>query len=193
MVSHPAKLFDKRNQRLSVDTFGMNPFWSFFETLLGLGVEPKNLTFAQISLRGIIVLIAALAMIRLGSKRSLAEKTAFDAVLIVVLASVLARAINGSAAFFPTLGSGFVFVLLHRLVGTIACLSHGFGIVIKGRPEVVVQNGNVQWKAMHRNHISKHDLEEDLRLSAKTEDLSKIRVARIERSGDISFIKTDEE
>jgi uncharacterized membrane protein YcaP (DUF421 family) len=41
----------------------------------------------------------------------------------------------------------------------------------------------------HRNQISKHDLEEDLRLNAHTEELAEIRVARIERSGDISFIK----
>jgi uncharacterized membrane protein YcaP (DUF421 family) len=77
------------------------------------------------------------------------------------------------------------------LFGTIACRSHGFGIVIKGQPDVIVQNGNIHWQTMHRNHISKHDLEEDLRLSAKTEDLSTIRIARVERSGDISFIKTE--
>jgi uncharacterized membrane protein YcaP (DUF421 family) len=41
------------------------------------------------------------------------------------------------------------------------------------------------------NHISQHDLEEDMRLDVKTEDLSKIRVARVERSGDISFIKAE--
>ena len=34
-----------------------------------------------------------------------------------------------------------------------------------------------------------HDLEEDMRLDAKIEDVSKMRAARIERSGDISFIK----
>ncbi len=50
-------------------------------------------------------MVAALVMIRLGTKRSLAEKTAFDAVLLIVLASILARAVNGSAAFFPTLGA----------------------------------------------------------------------------------------
>ena len=33
----------------------MNAFWNSFETLLGLGVDPRNLTFVQISLRGIIV------------------------------------------------------------------------------------------------------------------------------------------
>lgn len=159
--------------------------------LLGLGAEPKNLTFVQVSLRGIIVLIAALIMIRLGSKRSLAEKTAFDATLIVILASVLARAINGSSAFFPTLGGGFVLVALHRLLAWIAYRSHGFGMLIKGEPHVIVQNGVIQWNVLKRHHISKHDLEEDLRLRAKTEDLSKIRIARIERSGDISFIKAN--
>ncbi len=169
----------------------MNSFWTFTETLIGIGVEPHKLTFLQISLRGIIVLNAALLMIRLGSKRSLAQKTIFDAVLIVVLSSVLARAINGSAPFFPTIGGGFVLVFLHRLFASVACRSHAFGILIKGEPHVLVRNGEINWNAMRRHHISKHDLEEDMRLSAKTEDLSKIAVARVERSGDISFIKAD--
>ncbi len=55
---------------------------------------------------------------------------------------------------------------------------------------MLVQNGRLERKNMFWNHISKHDLEEDMRLDAKTEDLSKIRTARLERSGDISFIKT---
>ena len=169
----------------------MNTFWNFLVTLLGLAVEPKSLTFIQISLRGIIVMIAALAMIRLGTKRSLAEKTAFDAVLLVVLASALARAVNGSAAFFPTLGGAFVLVFMHRLFGSVGCRWHAFGVLIKGRPDVIVENGNVNWKTLRQNHVSKSDLEEDLRLNAHIEDLSKIRIARVERSGDISFIKGD--
>jgi uncharacterized membrane protein YcaP (DUF421 family) len=34
-------------------------------------------------------------------------------------------------------------------------------------------------------------LEEDMRLDAQTDDLSKIQVARLERSGDISFIQAN--
>jgi hypothetical protein len=79
----------------------MNTLSHFAEMWLGLGVEPKDLTFVQISLRGVIVINAALLMIRLGRKRSLAEKTVFDAVLIVTLASVPARTMNGSSPFFP--------------------------------------------------------------------------------------------
>jgi len=79
--------------------WSMNAFWNSFETLLGLGVEPRDLTFVQISLRGIIVFLVTLAAVRLGHKRSLSRKTPFDAVLLVILAAVLSRAINGSAAF----------------------------------------------------------------------------------------------
>jgi uncharacterized membrane protein YcaP (DUF421 family) len=170
----------------------MNALSQYVEAWLGLGLEPKELTFLQISLRGVIIFAATLVMVRLSSKRSLSEKTAFDAVLIVIIASVLARAINGSAPFFQTLGTGFVLVVLHRLLGAAAYYSHGFGILIKGRAAVLVQNGKLQHENMRLNQISEHDLEEDMRLDAKTEDLSKIKVARVERSGDISFIKVGE-
>jgi len=169
----------------------MNTFSELLQTLLGISTEPKELTFLQVSVRGVIVFIATLVMVRLSSKRSLAEKTAFDAVLVVIIGSMLSRAINGSAAFFPTLGSGFVLVLLHRLFGITAYYSHFFGILLKGKPAVLVQNGRLQRKNMLWNHISEHDLQEDMRLEAKTEDLSKIKTARVERSGDISFIKAE--
>ena len=154
-----------------------------------LSAEPKDLTFVQISLRGAIVFVATLVMIRLGHKRSLARKTAFDAVLIVILASVLSRAVNGSAAFFATLGGSFAIVLLHRLFALVAYRWHWFGTLIKGQPEVIVDDGDLILPAMRRNHITQHDLEEDLRLAVKAENLKGIRVARVERSGDISFIE----
>jgi uncharacterized membrane protein YcaP (DUF421 family) len=170
----------------------MNAFYEFVSPLLGLGVEPKDLTFIQISLRGVIIFIATLIMIRLGHKRSLARKTAFDAVLIVILASVLSRAINGSSAFFATLGGGLVIVLLHRLFAFIAYYSHWFGVLIKGQPDLIVEDGQLILGSMRRNHISRHDLEEDLRLSAKTDEIDDIRASYVERSGDISFIPKEE-
>ncbi len=167
-------------------------FNSYAAPLLGIGVQSKDLTFGQVSLRGVIVLLVSLAIIRTGNKRSLAEKTAFDAVLIVILASVLARAINGGGPFFATLGGSLVMVLLHRLMGWIAARSHAFGMIIKGRPAVLIRNGEIVPEAMRRNSISTHDLEEDLRSSAATDDLRKIRLATLERSGEISFIKNED-
>jgi uncharacterized membrane protein YcaP (DUF421 family) len=169
----------------------MNAIYEFLAPYLGLGVQPNNLTFFQISLRGIVVFVATLIMVRLGHKRSLARKTAFDAVLIVILASVLSRAINGNSAFFATLGGGFVIVMVHRIFAWIAYYSHGFGVLIKGMPDIIIENGDLVVGSMRRNHISRHDLEEDLRLNARVEDISEIKVGRVERSGDISFIKAE--
>ena len=167
----------------------MNAFYNFIAPTLGLGLEPKDLTFFQISLRGIIVFFATLIMVRLGHKRSLARKTAFDVVLLVILASVLSRAINGSAAFFATLGGGLVIVVVHRLMAFMAYYSHWFGVLIKGRPDMIIDDGELLLGAMRRNHISRHDVEEDLRLAAKTQDLKDIHAGYVERSGDISFIE----
>ena len=84
--------------------------------------DAAGVTFVQISLRGVIVFVAALVIVRFGDRRFLSQKTAFDAVLGFILASMLARAVNGTAAFFPTLGGGLVLVVLHRLLG--ACPSN---------------------------------------------------------------------
>src|SRR5947209_15887274 len=142
----------------------MNAFWNSFEAVLGLGVEPKDLTFIQISLRGIVVFLVTLTTMRLGHKRSLSRKTPFDAVLLVILAAVFSRAINGSAAFFATLGGGVVLVLLHRLFAFLTFYSHRFGILVKGRPDVIVRDGQCDLPMMWRNHVSMHDLDEDMRL-----------------------------
>jgi len=169
----------------------MNAFYNSLVPILGLDSEAKDLTFLQISLRAVIIFLATLIMVRLGHKRSLARKSAFDAVLLVILASFLARAVNGTAPLFETIGAGFVVVLLNRLLALFAYQSHAFGILIKGRPELIIDNGDLVFQTMRRNHISKHDVEEDMRLEASLEDLKKIRRGFVERSGDISFIKTE--
>jgi len=64
--------------------------------LLGLGSDAAGITFLQISLRGVVVFVAALVIVRCGDRRFLSQKTAFDAVLGFILASMLARAVNGT-------------------------------------------------------------------------------------------------
>src|SRR5437879_8407606 len=115
-----------------------------FQQLIGSSLQPKDLTFFQVSVRGIIVFIASLVIVRLADKRFFAKKAAFDVILGFILASMLARAVNGSAPFFPTLGGGFVLVGLHRLLGAIAFRYHRFGVLVKGGEEVLIEAGRMQ-------------------------------------------------
>lgn len=156
------------------------------ESLLGLHIEPKELVFHQIALRGILVFLFALLMVRLGDKRFLSKKTAFDAILGFILASMLARAVNGSASFWPTIGGGFVLVGLHRLIASLSRRSKVFGFLAKGRSDLVIRDGELVPEGMRRNDLSEDDLLEDLRLNGGVMNPEDVTVAYVERNGEIS-------
>jgi uncharacterized membrane protein YcaP (DUF421 family) len=158
-------------------------------TTLGLGREATDLTFVQISLRGIIVFIAALAIVRCGDRRFLSQKTAFDAVLGFILASMLARAVNGTAAFFPTLAGAFVLVMLHRALAYFSRSSHRFGDLIKGRSDGIIRDGKLDEALAMRNMLSTHDIMEDLRLNGNVNDIADVSLAVFERNGHISVVR----
>ena len=171
----------------------METFSALLAQLFGHGIEPKDLSALQLSMRGTLILLVALILMRLGAKRALARKTPFDMVLLVILGSLLSRAINGSGPLFGTIAAAFVIVVLHRMLALFAYASHPLGIAMKGQPGVVVEDGRYVDKTLRQNQITTHDVEEDLRLKGKTEDIADVRIARVERSGDISFLyKSDD-
>ena len=157
--------------------------------IFGVDGHPTELTVAQICLRGLVIFIIGLIIVRTGDRRSLAQKTAFDALFIVLMGSMLSRAINGSGPFWLTIASSFALMIVHRLCAWIAHHHHPIGKVLKGTELPLVRNGRIDWKAMAKALVSEHDLEEDMRLSARTENIEDIQLAQLERSGDISFIK----
>ena len=167
----------------------MNALQNFFLAVLGPDGKPTELSVLQVSLRGLVIFIVGLAIVRIGDRRSLAEKTGFDAIFIVLVGSMLSRAINGPSPFLTTIGAAVALMIIHRAFAFGAFKSHAFGRLIKGSPYTLVRHGDVDWKEMKRSLVSKHDLEEDLHLDAKTEEIADIKIARLERSGDISFIK----
>jgi uncharacterized membrane protein YcaP (DUF421 family) len=162
------------------------------DALLGLGREATALTFVQITLRGVIVFAAALFMVRCGDRRFLSQKTAFDAVLGFILASMLARAVNGTAAFFPSLGGAFALVLLHRVLAYWSRRSHAFGDLIKGRSDVIVREGVLDEVVARRNRVSEHDVLEDLRLHGNVGAVADAALAVLERNGHISVVRRGE-
>src|SRR3981081_4386662 len=93
----------------------MNALQNFFLALIGPDGKATELTLLQISLRGFFIFVVGLAIVRIGDRRSLAEKTAFDAIFIVLIGSMLSRAINGTAPFFTTIAASIVLMIVHRL------------------------------------------------------------------------------
>ncbi len=156
------------------------------EKILGLGLPSTELTFGQMLLRALVVFFTMLAMMRLAGRRFLAQRNPFDTLLAFLMASMLSRDINGTTAFWETLGTGFVLAILYRVFAALACKSHKFGRWIKGEPQVVVENGEMKKAAMTRHNVSEHDLHEDLRLNGAIDEMKQVQIAQIERNGQIS-------
>ena len=166
----------------------LNNVHDFLRPLLGLGEEPRSLTTLQVSLRALLVFSVAIAVVRVADKRFLSRKTAFDVVLGLILASMMARAVNGSAPLGPTLVGSFVLIFAHRFLAFVSRQSHFFGKLVKGNDELVIENGEVLEEALKKHNFTERDLLEDLRLEG-VRSPREVESARIERSGDLSVIK----
>lgn len=159
--------------------------------LIGLGSD--ELTVWQMGLRAFIIYVTAILLVKVGEKRFMGKNTAFDMILGIILGSVLSRAITGNASFFQTVGAGALLVGLHWLFAVTSFHSDRFGALVKGRERTLIEDGEIQWDNMRKSHISRRDLETALYSNGKVTDPSEVKVARFERSGDISVIPREKE
>ncbi|HEY3932739.1 MAG TPA: YetF domain-containing protein [Verrucomicrobiae bacterium] len=153
---------------------------------LGLGLNPQDLSLGQLLLRALIICLVMYAMIRLAGRRFFAQKNSFDVLLAFLMASLVSRAINGSTNFWGTVTLGLVVAAVYRFIAWLGCRFHRFGKLLKGEPIKLVDNGALQKSAMDRHRISEHDLHEDMRLAGNIDDLKEVKIAQLERSGEIS-------
>lgn len=164
------------------------PLGEAFSDVLALGRDVADVGAVAMALRTIVIYMVSLALVRLGSKRLLSDASAFDFIVAIMLGSVMSRAINGSAPFFPTLVSGAVLVGLHWLFAKLAYSTNWFGSIVKGEPTVLIRNGQIQRQGMRQLSLSLRDLQEALRLHGDSPDPTKIELSYLERSGKVSVV-----
>lgn len=153
-----------------------------------LGLNADSLTAVQMMLRTVIVYIVALALVRIGEKRFLGKNTAFDVILGVMLGSLVSRAITNAGQFWEIFAAGGVFVGLHWLLAVITFHSDRLGSLFKGHERKLIEDGDIQWNQMQKSHISEKDLRGALRRNGSVEDPADVKVAYLERSGDVSVL-----
>ncbi len=162
--------------------------YSALNGLLGLERSGHELQFGHMMARTGVVFVVAVGLTRLGDRRFLTHNAGFDMMVAVVLGSVLSRAINGDARFFPTLAASVLLVLLHHLVAGLAFRSHRISQLVKGEPRLLVRDGVVNEREMQRGKITPEDLEANLRLQGQLSRVEDVAEARLERSGAISVL-----
>lgn len=157
-----------------------------------LGADAAHILWWQMSLRAVIVFLAGVLLIRLAGARTFARGSPIDIVVAVILGSNLSRAITGSAQLLPTLLASAVIVGVHAILIRATLLSHPLALLLKGRPAILLEDGEAKGEVLRREGISKGDWEELLRAAGVT-DPSEVRLAVRERSGGVSVLKRSKE
>lgn len=165
---------------------------SFADSVFGITADEIS-THHMLS-RSVVIFIIGIALVRMGNKRFVGKMTAFDFIIAIIIGSLLSRAITEIELFLRVIPACLLLILMHRFFSFISAKYENFGSLIKGKERVVVKDGEILKEELYKSNLSEQDLIQSLRLNVEITDIEKVKIARLERNGEISFIlKEDEE
>jgi len=145
-------------------------------------------------LRAGAIYLVLLLIFRITGKRSLAQITTFDFVLLLVI---------GEATQQALLGNDFSIISAVIVIVTLLGLDLGLSLVQSRFPQlgpwlddvllVLVEHGQVLQKRMDKSRISEADILHAARSTQGLERLDQIKYAVLERTGEISIIPKQQE
>src|SRR5688572_30405872 len=140
-------------------------------------------------IRGVAVYLFVYVIFRILGKRSLAEITTFDFVLLLIISETTTDALIGEDYSLIA-----CFVMVCTLVGIDYLLSLlkeksiWFQVVSEGAPLVIVDDGKPLTKRMEKSKVDEDDVMEAARLTQGLQHMADIKYAVLERDGSISII-----
>lgn len=152
-----------------------------------IGSQGDAISWAQMSLRAILIFAIGLAIMRFAAARAFGKWTALDIILAVIVGSNLSRALTGSAPFWPTVIATLVIVALHGALSHAVVRWPVLSQALKGRAVCLVEAGALNDQALRRHGIGEGDLRMALRARGVAE-IGDVETVYLERNGDISVI-----
>lgn len=140
-------------------------------------------------IRGISVYVILLVIVRLSGRRTLAQMTPFDVVLLLIVAETTQQALLGDD--FSITNAVVLIVTLFTTDIALSFLkqwSKTLAVFIDGSPTVLVAKGQPDWQAMRRARIGLDDILAAARVSQGLKSLDEVDFAVLEESGGISII-----
>ena len=151
--------------------------------------QGKDLNILQMSLRAIVVFFIALALIRFTGMRVFGIKSAFDTCIIIMLGSVLSRAVTGASPFFPTVVASIIMMLIHKIIGRLSVSNQTISHLVKGTHLSLYKDGVLNEENLKKCSLSYGDIMEEIRLDLNQDTLENIQEIFMERTGKISVIE----
>ncbi|MDB5125273.1 MAG: hypothetical protein JWP94_3402 [Mucilaginibacter sp.] len=160
-------------------------------TFIEIFGQGKDLNALQMSVRGVIIFLIALVLIRISGRRSFGIRTPLDNIIVISLGAILSRAIVGASDFVAVVVACFMIVLLHRFLGWLISRSERFAKLVEGNKILLFSEGQFNRANIKKALLCEEDIMQGIRKSALIDDLTKIDRIYIERTGEISAIKKE--
>ena len=139
-------------------------------------------------LRGIIIYIFLIVLLRVTGKRQVGQLAPFDLVLLLVLSNAVQNAMNGGDnSVTGGMISAVTLVGMNWLAGLLTYKNKTIEALVEGRPEVLIHNGKLYDEALRREKLTHHELMTALR-EAGCAAIEDVRAAVLENDGTISVI-----
>ncbi len=138
--------------------------------------------------RGVIVYIFLIVLLRVTGKRQIGQLAPFDLVLLLVLSNAVQNSMNGGDnSLLGGLISATTLVILNYGVGYLTYRNKRLERAIEGQPQVLIHNGQLFEQVMARAQLTHHELNAALR-QAGVSCVEDVRNAILENNGSISVI-----
>lgn len=153
--------------------------------------EGKNLQWYQMCMRALMSFFLVLVFLRISGRRSFGMRTPQDNIVVILLGSMMSRAIVGATPFGSVMAASFILVLLHRIAAWFAVHSKTLSKIIDGEKICLYKDKIFLKKNMARALISEEDIMQEIRKAISTGDIEKVEMIYIERTGELSIIEKD--
>jgi uncharacterized membrane protein YcaP (DUF421 family) len=142
----------------------------------------------ELVVRAAVMYVVLFALIRTTGKRELAEMSAFEMVLLIVIGDVVQQGItqDDQSITGAILAAGTL-TLLVLTTSYLAFRSRIFRRLVDGVAVIVVRNGQMDHKTMYAERLTEEDVLSEAREQG-IESLASIRLAVLETDGRFSFI-----
>lgn len=140
-------------------------------------------------IRGAAIYFVLLIALRLSGRRTVAQMTPFDLVLLLIIAETTQQALLGDD--FSLINAALLIVVLFSLDIALSYVKQwapSLGRIIDGTPTVLISDGKPDLRAFARARVSLEDVLTTARVEQGLERLDQIKSAVLEADGALSII-----
>ncbi len=142
--------------------------------------------WTELILRGVIVYIFLIILLRVTGKRQIGQLAPFDLVLLLVLSNSVQNAMNGGDnSVIGGMISATTLILLNAFVGRLTYKNKRLERIIEGRAEILIHNGKLYEDIMQKEKITHHELMSALRAEG-CNTIDEVHCAILENTGQIT-------